>query len=109
MELFPLLGFPAENGVHLVALFLRQRKNVQRIAVQRIANIRQDSSRHIPGAAAAEACRDGDVLFAADAERYRKSLHRRPQANLPERFTGTYVNGAEVAINIAHKGQATVS
>ena len=87
-------------------LLFRQSEDVQRVAACRIVNIGQDCARYISWAAAAEACGDGDVLFASDAERYGKTLHRCAEAGLPQHFAGVDVNGAEDAVEIADKCDA---
>jgi hypothetical protein len=86
--------------------FFRQRKHIKRVAARRIVNVRKDRARHVARAAAAEAGGDGDILFAADAERYRKTLHRCAEAGLPQRFSGVDVDGAEDSVEIADERDA---
>ena len=69
-------------------------------------NVGQDRARDVARAAAAEACGDGDVLFAADAERHGETLHRCAEASLPQHFAGVDVDGAEDAVEIADERDA---
>jgi hypothetical protein len=96
---------------HLVSLPLlriRQCENIQRVAGRRRVDVGQDRSRHISRAAAAESCGDGDILFAADAERDRKALHGGSEPDLPEDLAGVHIDGAEVAVEIADERDASV-
>src|SRR6267378_6378077 len=86
----------------------RQRENVQRVAVRRRVYVGQDRSRHVSRAAAAEACGDGNVLFAADAECYWKTLHGRSKTNLPQDFSCVHIDGAEVAVKVADERDSSV-
>ena len=70
-----------------------------------MVHVRLDHPGNVPRTSAAEASRDGDVLSSTDTERYRKALHRRAESNLPENLPGVHVQGSEVAIQIADKGQ----
>ena len=90
----------------LALLLLRQRKHVERVSARRIVNVGQNRARDVARAPAAEACRYGDVLFAANAERYGKALHRRAKARLPQRFAGVDVDGAKDAVEVADEGDA---
>src|SRR6185503_11187410 len=85
---------------------LRQREDVDGVAVQRMLHVRADGARDLPRAAAAEAGGYRDVFAAADAERHRVALHRRPEPRLPERLARPHVEGAEHAIEIADKADA---
>src|SRR5258706_8434795 len=87
----------------------RQSKHIQRVAVPRIMNVRQNRARHITRTAAAEACGDGDVLLAVNAERHGKTLHRSAKSNLPERFSGIDIHGAKRAVEITDERDASRS
>src|SRR6266849_4284259 len=73
-----------------------------------MVDIRQDCAGDVPRAAAAESCGDGDILFAADAERYGEALHGSAESNLPEGFSCVHVDGAEVAVEVADERDASV-
>src|SRR6266481_1085060 len=89
-------------------LTIRQRENVQRIAGRRRVDVGQDRSRHVSRAAAAKACGDGNVLFAADAECYWEALHGSAEANLPQDFSCVHIDGAEVAVKVADERDSSV-
>src|SRR5689334_21476341 len=71
-----------------------------------MTNIRSYHGWHLPGAAAAQSSRDGDVLLAAGREGHRETLHRGRQPCPPQLRTGLYVNRMEDAIQVAHESHA---
>src|SRR5690348_17120475 len=77
---------------------IRQSKDIKCVARLRMVHIGLDHPWNVPRAAAAQARRDGDILLAAHAERYRETLHRRAQSNLPESLPGVHVKSSEVPI-----------
>src|SRR6266550_6126031 len=89
-------------------LTIRQCEDVQGVACRGRMDVGQDRSRHVSRAAAAKACGDGNVLFAADAECYGEALHGRAEADLPQDLAGTHLDGAEVAVEVADERDASV-
>ena len=87
-------------------LFFWQGKDVQRVATVRVTHVGKDCARDVARAAAAQACGDGDVLFAGDAEGYGEALHRGAEARLPQRFSGAGVDGAEDAVDVSDESDA---
>src|SRR5438093_4398152 len=87
-------------------LSVRQREDVQRVAVFGVVDVGRNRSRHLSRAAASQTRRDRDVLLARDAERDREALNGGSEAGLPQNLPGLHVERAEVAIEIADKGHA---
>src|SRR5579863_3576721 len=103
---FLVVGQIARDCRRFARIFVWQCENIERIAALRMVHIRFYHAWNVAWTAAAKPCGDGDVLFAADAERHGKALHRRAQASLPEHLAGVHVQRSEITVQIANKRQS---
>ena len=74
-----------------------QRKDIQRIAVGGVNNVKGQCLRRAPWASSARSRGHRDVLSAACGERDRVALNGRPETSLPQNSAGLYVERAKTA------------
>src|SRR5262245_19663940 len=70
-------------------------------------NFGRDHARHVAWASAAQPRSDRNVLFGADRERNRITLHRSTQSRLPEHLAGFGADREEIAVEIAGECDST--